>query len=314
MIIECQSCGKKYRFNENQLKSNSTLKIPCKACGHPLEISNSAQQTSNFSSPKRFSAKKAEPSASGDASSNYDEFLDKRQEVYWRDSIQFKFNLNLIIVMLLILILYTLINAVTTKRRMTEDLNELAQRTSSRLSKSLIAPLWELDEIQIQEYLVSEMMEQNIFGIIIKDIDKKTILYGSKRRDDWLIEKTKAPITEDLIFSSSDVFKEDELIGVVEIYVARKFINMETFREIRNITITTILLILSIFATTFFTLRKLLIEPISHLTEAAERISLGDFNVKIEHDAQDEIGILAKALERMRVSLHYAIYRLKSRA
>ena len=181
MIIECQSCGKKYRFDENQLKSYSKYEIPCKACGHPLDIGNFAHTSSV---PQQLlSQKRSKPPLEKERNPQQDDFLDQESEVDWRHSIQFKFTLNICMVMLFILILYTLINTVNTKRQMTEDLNSLAQRTATRLSKSLLAPLWEVDEIQIQEYIVSEMMEEKIYGIIIKDIDRKTILYGSKRRN-----------------------------------------------------------------------------------------------------------------------------------
>lgn len=56
-----------------------------------------------------------------------------------------------------------------------------------------------------------------------------------------------------------------------------------------------------------------LIRPILHLTQAAERMSLGDLNVKIEVRSSDEIGILAQAIERLQTSLALAIARLKKK-
>lgn len=56
-----------------------------------------------------------------------------------------------------------------------------------------------------------------------------------------------------------------------------------------------------------------LIRPILHLTQAAERMSLGDLHVKIEVRSSDEIGVLAQAIERLQTSLALAIARLKKR-
>ncbi len=56
-----------------------------------------------------------------------------------------------------------------------------------------------------------------------------------------------------------------------------------------------------------------LIRPILHLTQAAERMSLGDLNVKIEVRSADEIGILAQAIERLQTSLALAIARLRKK-
>jgi methyl-accepting chemotaxis protein len=49
------------------------------------------------------------------------------------------------------------------------------------------------------------------------------------------------------------------------------------------------------------------------LTEAAERMSLGDLNAKIEVRSRDEIGLLAQALGRMQTSLRMAMERLRKK-
>ncbi|GEM_PF-2308596 len=54
-------------------------------------------------------------------------------------------------------------------------------------------------------------------------------------------------------------------------------------------------------------------KPIIHLTEVAERISLGELSVPIEITSTDEIGDLADALRRMQASLRKAIQRLQRR-
>jgi methyl-accepting chemotaxis protein len=56
-----------------------------------------------------------------------------------------------------------------------------------------------------------------------------------------------------------------------------------------------------------------LTRPIVELTEAANRISLGELDVPIAADSNDEIGTLAESLDRMRISLKQAIERLRKR-
>jgi HAMP domain-containing protein len=53
--------------------------------------------------------------------------------------------------------------------------------------------------------------------------------------------------------------------------------------------------------------------PIMKLTDAAEQMSLGELNVKIDVKSKDEIGLLAQALGRMQTSLRLAIGRLRQR-
>jgi methyl-accepting chemotaxis protein len=54
-------------------------------------------------------------------------------------------------------------------------------------------------------------------------------------------------------------------------------------------------------------------KSIKYLTETADRISVGDLDVKIEVQAKDEIGSLADAISRMQDSLRLSIERLRKR-
>ncbi len=69
----------------------------------------------------------------------------------------------------------------------------------------------------------------------------------------------------------------------------------------------TILLVLII---SWFSARAI-VTPIMKLTDAAERMSLGELNVKIDIKSKDEIGLLAQAIGRMQTSLRLAMNRLR---
>jgi methyl-accepting chemotaxis protein len=55
------------------------------------------------------------------------------------------------------------------------------------------------------------------------------------------------------------------------------------------------------------------VTPIMKLTDAAERMSLGELNIKIDVKSRDEIGLLAQAIGRMQTSLRMAMTRLKKK-
>ena len=69
----------------------------------------------------------------------------------------------------------------------------------------------------------------------------------------------------------------------------------------------TVLLVLII---AWFSARAI-VTPITKLTDAAERMSLGELNVKIDIKSKDEIGLLAQAIGRMQTSLRLAMNRLR---
>jgi methyl-accepting chemotaxis protein len=60
-------------------------------------------------------------------------------------------------------------------------------------------------------------------------------------------------------------------------------------------------------------LARSLVSPIKELTNAADRMSLGELNVEIKTSARDEIGQLAEAIGRMQDSLRLSIERLRRR-
>ncbi|PIE58641.1 MAG: hypothetical protein CSA33_01690 [Desulfobulbus propionicus] len=64
----------------------------------------------------------------------------------------------------------------------------------------------------------------------------------------------------------------------------------------------------------YLTLNQLLLKPLVKLTQSADKISLGELNVEIEGtERADEIGLMAKAVERMGVSIALAIKKLKKK-
>ncbi len=84
-------------------------------------------------------------------------------------------------------------------------------------------------------------------------------------------------------------------------------------KESRNITLVIILLgsLITSFVL-YFIIKSLLISPLTKLTNAVEELSLGKSNIEIEAtERKDEIGVLAQAIHRMRVSLDFVLKKLK---
>jgi len=56
---------------------------------------------------------------------------------------------------------------------------------------------------------------------------------------------------------------------------------------------------------------RTIVKPITQMTNAAERMSMGDLEVKIDIKSRDEIGLLAQAINRMQTSLNMAMERMR---
>ncbi len=85
----------------------------------------------------------------------------------------------------------------------------------------------------------------------------------------------------------------------------------ESFNQVQEFALIllagTVLLVLVI---AWFSARAI-VSPIMKLTDAAERMSLGELNVKIDIKSKDEIGLLAQSIVRMQTSLRLAMNRLR---
>ncbi|MDY6792588.1 MAG: cache domain-containing protein [Thermodesulfobacteriota bacterium] len=68
------------------------------------------------------------------------------------------------------------------------------------------------------------------------------------------------------------------------------------------------ILVVSIIAWFF---ARTVVKPIMTLTDVAERMSLGELDISVDVKSKDEIGLLAQAVERMRISLNLAMSRLR---
>lgn len=58
---------------------------------------------------------------------------------------------------------------------------------------------------------------------------------------------------------------------------------------------------------------RALVKPIAKLTDVANRMSMGELDVKVDIQSKDEIGMLAEAIGRMQTSLKLAMNRLRRR-
>jgi HAMP domain-containing protein/cell division protein FtsL len=83
--------------------------------------------------------------------------------------------------------------------------------------------------------------------------------------------------------------------------------------QTRNINILILIATLFIISIAILIYGYRITKNIKYLTDTADRISVGDLDVKIEVKAKDEIGSLADAISRMQDSLRLSIERLRKR-
>jgi methyl-accepting chemotaxis protein len=115
-------------------------------------------------------------------------------------------------------------------------------------------------------------------------------------------EKTVRPTFDsmrELLARQNDIYKS-------ELTVMRTDVKTSQSRgQVIIIIIAIAAMLIGIFLS--FLARRRITQPILHLTEVAEGISKGDISMPVKKETNDEIGDLAEAFERMRVSLKVMI-------
>jgi methyl-accepting chemotaxis protein len=86
-----------------------------------------------------------------------------------------------------------------------------------------------------------------------------------------------------------------------------------SLKRIQTFAITLLIVTIGLVLLIAWISAKAVVTPIKKLTEVAERMSLGDLNMKISIPSKDEIGFLAQAIKRMQTSLHLAMERLRQK-
>jgi len=240
---------------------------------------------------------------------------EKQQKVAWYRSVQTKILVTLLVVTTLILGGFAVYNLAQARDRLESELERLAETTVQRLSQHLIGPLWALNREQLSDSIEAAMLERRVHAIIIRGEDRETVFMGRRRDDAWNVVEAEAEPQGDFILSKTTLLhNNEEMIGVLEVYVSRRFLNAQ-FNEL----VTTELrrgavLDLALIVVTLLLLRRLLVRPIRQLTDASERIAGGQLSTKIDIRSRDEIGMLAGAINKLQTSLRIAMERMKQKS
>ena len=300
--VVCESCGKEYKLDPNIVRSENA-RFACKSCGH----SNDLAPYLSGDEPV------AEPASERPAEEPADSPEPETRKVPFSRRLQVKMNAVLIPLIIIIMAGFTAVNYYTVKKDMNEKIENASEIVSQRLSNYLVEAFWALDDEILSESLKSEMMDKRIYAINLIDRNGKKIYMGFKRGDQWGIVKNQARVTGDYTKERKPIVKGDDKLGYVEVFFTSKFLKEQLQKSMINIVITAVALLLAVFVCVYFVVKQMVVSPIANLTALADRISVGNLDIEIPKESKDEIGALAEAFERMRVSMVFAIKQLRKK-
>ncbi|MEW6076459.1 MAG: methyl-accepting chemotaxis protein [Thermodesulfobacteriota bacterium] len=234
----------------------------------------------------------------------------ENKTVSWSRSLQFKIGLSLVLLSTLVLAGFGVIQYLSMRSESRVMLNSVADAVMKRLVENLAGPLWSFDDQQRDAVILGEMREQVLQGVIVKDPQGR-LLTGKTRDADWNVIDTREALPDFGITRSQPILKDNEPLGSVELSVSTRLMKETLNREIINMAVLILLLdgvLLGFFAVA---LRWFLIRPINRLLEIADGVAEGDFRQQFDFGQQDEIGRLARSLQRMIRQLTEVIVQVK---
>lgn len=326
--ISCGSCGKNYKLDPKIIRSGNA-KFTCKHCGYinPLDSYIDKQDTgksetvpqktesNTFKTNPQLASSHQAQTAESNPKTQTGQYQVSRDilQVRWINRLQVKVNAVLIPLIIAIMSAFTIITYIAEKQKMESELQNSSKVAAKRLSVYLVEAFWSLDDEILQESLKSEMMDNNIYSINLIDRSGKVIYLGYKRDQDWNLIENNASIEGKYLKADEGIIKDSNKIGSVEVYFSAKFF-LEQFRQsMYKLIMTALLLVIAVSLAASAVLNQMILAPIRRLTDVANKISIGNLELEIPIESKDEIGVLADAFARMKVSMAFAIKQLRKR-
>ncbi|MFW5499545.1 MAG: response regulator [Maridesulfovibrio sp.] len=186
------------------------------------------------------------------------------------------------------------------RRNMLNELNQKADGLVERLSESLITPLWNVDQAAINRILLSEMNDKRIKAILVTEDNGNNVFAGKMRDENWNIINFKNWPIGKFVKRKTEISIMNQPIGAVEIFLSPKFIDDELSQSLLNSLLRTMLLVMLINLALFVTMRRILISPITKLSQTARQISLDkNYSSRVQIECKGEMESLVKNFNNM---------------
>jgi PAS domain S-box-containing protein len=187
-----------------------------------------------------------------------------------------------VLIILVIGIVFIMVSAGGTyftseRQKALRHIQEMADKTADRISNSLIYPLWNISKEEIEKTISLEMAEENIIAITLKDEDNQ-FLTGKIKDFQGRILNYEPDGNHDILIKNSlvtvkrKISKGSEYLGEVTLYFTDRYLLQYLNELIIKIILLTALLSVFTVVIIFFSLKKIILDPLILLQNATQRL------------------------------------------
>lgn len=148
-----------------------------------------------------------------------------------------------------------------------------------------VESLWNFDYKGVEVNTKAFLDDEDIVRIEVRDVSGEKI-YGEFKEHN----------IQDIVIEKSEIKKENEKIGEIEIHFSKKRINDTISKSTVRIVVVNIVLALLI-GITIIIVSFVVTKPIKNIQEYSKKLKEGDFSNKITISSKDEIGDTARLIE-----------------
>ena len=225
------------------------------------------------------------------------------RHVSWLHSLQTKISLILILLTTGIFLGFGAYQGARIESQKMDELDAESEFILGRLVENLGEALWNFDRVQVNKVILSEMQDQDLYGIIVKNADSDSIFAGKQRDEEWEIVSATEDIVDGALVKDRVVLRGEEALGVAKIVMSDRFIRQEIRQAMRQKVLEIVIIDAAILVVLTITLQIFLVRPIRRLLTLADAVSRGDFQTMIPIKSRDELGLLAQAFRNMRETI-----------
>ncbi|MEW6519376.1 MAG: methyl-accepting chemotaxis protein [Thermodesulfobacteriota bacterium] len=183
-------------------------------------------------------------------------------------SVQIKLGILINAATTLALISFAVVSYFINKANMEDGLEKCINMTSLRLAENLKNPLWNLDKEKADDVVSVEMLEKQISAVVVWENDGKTLFLGKQRNAEGKIGDFTGKISGDVKTKRVEVVKENEKLGVIDVFLNPAFMKASLYRSSLNIIYAVVILNIVLTALMFLAFRKVLTNPLRRAISA----------------------------------------------
>jgi|GEM_PF-3972341 len=236
--------------------------------------------------------------------------MNYNKDIKWYSTIKTKMAASLILIITTLTVSAGLFSYSYIKNYETNRLTNFINLSANRLAKSLETPMWNIDRDQVSALVNTEMEEKTIVGIVIADEGNERVFLSKARGKSGNVIDFSGDFSNNYIRTSRSIIHEEKIIGSINIFVTRQYLNEVLTGFALSVAVLVIVLALATFLLMHFLLNKIVVSPLLLLADSANATSLGELNQTFHLSSKDEIGYLSESFRKMQASLRIAMNRL----